>query len=274
MTALVDAALGYAARGWPVFPCKPRGKQPLTEHGFHDASTDAAQIEQWWTRWAQANIGIATGIGCDVLDVDLADYCEGVLDLPDCETDGGPVALTGAGKWHLYFAPTGIGRKIRFSQHCDWLGQGGYVIASPSVHPCGERYRWFGDTERLDLTDAPPLLLDAVKGRCGRDHLENRAPGSPESDERDRGDTRGADDRRRAGWSSRGLLDKMSAAVEGERNSVLHWCAARIGGDVNAGRIDAATARAVLDQLRDVAQQRGLEEREIDRTIASGLKGT
>ena len=58
MTTL-DAALRYAARGWPVFPC--RGKIPLTPHGFHDASTDAATIEAWWRENPDALISVATG---------------------------------------------------------------------------------------------------------------------------------------------------------------------------------------------------------------------
>ena len=36
---LLEAALGYAAKGKPVFPCN-LAKKPLTEHGHKDASTD------------------------------------------------------------------------------------------------------------------------------------------------------------------------------------------------------------------------------------------
>jgi len=43
---LLEAALGYARRGWPVFPCKP-DKAPYTPHGFKDATTDPAAIRQW-----------------------------------------------------------------------------------------------------------------------------------------------------------------------------------------------------------------------------------
>ena len=49
MNAPIDYAIDYALlRGWPVFPCKPANKQPLTEHGVKDASTDPDVIRAWW----------------------------------------------------------------------------------------------------------------------------------------------------------------------------------------------------------------------------------
>ncbi len=92
MSALLEAALGYAARGIPVYPvhwphpipdgaslgCScPRGrycdrpaKHPLVWHGVKDASRDPAQLARWWQRWPDANIGLATGIVFDALDID------------------------------------------------------------------------------------------------------------------------------------------------------------------------------------------------------------
>src|SRR3712207_9370934 len=70
---LLKAALAYARRGVPVFPCEPGGKRPLTYNGFWEATTDLRVIERWWKRWPSANVGIPTGkkSGLLVLDVDL-----------------------------------------------------------------------------------------------------------------------------------------------------------------------------------------------------------
>jgi hypothetical protein len=72
--ASVDAILRLS-KHVPVFPCRPReeqvvkdgkpitltAKSPLTEHGFHDASQDEAQIRAWWKRWPDALVGVPTG---------------------------------------------------------------------------------------------------------------------------------------------------------------------------------------------------------------------
>jgi hypothetical protein len=44
---MLAAALRYAGAGIRVFPTN--GKAPLTEHGFHDASSERERVEAWWS---------------------------------------------------------------------------------------------------------------------------------------------------------------------------------------------------------------------------------
>lgn len=69
---ICEAALRYAEGGVPVVPIVPGKKYPLTEHGVHDASSNAATIMAWWRRWPRADLALACGeaSGFDVLDVD------------------------------------------------------------------------------------------------------------------------------------------------------------------------------------------------------------
>ena len=83
---LCQSALGYAERGYEVFPvhgvcggvclcpkgprCEDAGKHPATPRGFYDATSDPDQIREWWRGNPDANIGICTGDGFFVFDVD------------------------------------------------------------------------------------------------------------------------------------------------------------------------------------------------------------
>ena len=140
---MMDAALSYAARGWRVFPCQPRGKSPKTAHGHNDATTDEAQIRAWWGAWPDANIGLATGDGLAVIDVDE----EAGFD--ELETAHGDMAttlesVTGSGGRHLFYSYSGGELRSRngFGRGVDLKSDGGYVIVAPSVHPSGGVYTW------------------------------------------------------------------------------------------------------------------------------------
>jgi Bifunctional DNA primase/polymerase, N-terminal len=109
--AAVDAALGYARCGWPLFPCQWQGerrKRPLVAHGLHAASRDEAQIRNWWRRWPHALIGIPTGraTGFVLLDIDLKDAVNGfdsLAELGFAILPVAPMTHTATGGLHLYF---------------------------------------------------------------------------------------------------------------------------------------------------------------------------
>lgn len=144
--ALYHAARDYAAAGIPVFPCQPRGKRPLSDHGFKDASCDPDQISAWWMTWPDANIATPTGITFDVVDIDGREGITAVYNgehaLVDDLTVLG-VALTSrdAGR-HLYVPPTGRGNATAILPGVDYRGTGGYVVVPPSVGANGRVYTW------------------------------------------------------------------------------------------------------------------------------------
>lgn len=58
---LGEAALDYAGRGWPIFPCHPRTARPATPGGAGDASADVRRVGRYWVRVPDANVALATG---------------------------------------------------------------------------------------------------------------------------------------------------------------------------------------------------------------------
>lgn len=157
---MIAHALHYAARGWRVFPLhtlregrctcsrdcgKNAGKHPRIKAWHEHATTDPAAVERWWRRWPDANIGLTTGAGVTVLDVDgragweeLQSLVQRNTTLPQTLT-----AQTGSGL-HLYFAAVdGVRSSAKGNLHV--RGAGGYVVAPPSAHRSGKTYRWLLD---------------------------------------------------------------------------------------------------------------------------------
>lgn len=174
----------YAREGFAVFPLKPRGKEPLTANGCKAAVTDAEQIGRWWARWPDANIGIATGSasgGLVVVDVDVDDErgIDGAQSLRLWESEFAPLpdtlmALTGRGGTHYFFRSS---REVRnragLLEGVDVRGEGGYIVAPPSVHPNGRRYEWEASSEPAPAPLPEDLyLLIAGSGGQGQQRFE------------------------------------------------------------------------------------------------------
>ena len=87
---MLEAALEYARQGLQVFPLKPRGKTPLTQHGHKDATVDETIIQSWWEKWPDANIGIR----CDGLLVTDFDGYVGTESRNRLITDNGELPIT------------------------------------------------------------------------------------------------------------------------------------------------------------------------------------
>jgi hypothetical protein len=172
MSAL-NFALRYARDGlrvlplWPALPfgpgnftcgcgrrsrCTQPGKHPLSPlapHGSKDATLDDKVIADWFTAWPNANLGIATGDGLVVLDIDPRHG--GDRALAELEAEHGKLpptwrVTTGGGGTHIYFyAPAGTSIKNsagKLGSGIDVRAQGGFVVAPPSLHISGGTYFW------------------------------------------------------------------------------------------------------------------------------------
>lgn len=151
--SLLEAALAYAIRGWRVFPVK--GKLPLVPHWNLDATLDTAKINEWFggdedvLPEDEIGIGLVTGSGLVVLDVDtkggdVYETVAKVAGLTQAQEFSAPMVATGGGGLHFYFS-TDAELRNRDSRGTgvrgvDVRGDGGYVVAPPSMHPSGNRY--------------------------------------------------------------------------------------------------------------------------------------
>ena len=148
MGALLETALSLASRGLHVFPYKPRDKEPAVWNGLRAATTDQNVIRGWW-RSRDLNIGLATGERSGVFVVDIDAEAElAKLESRHGTLPGTVESITTKGR-HIYFVWPG--RRIpnsasKIAPGIDVRGDGGYVLAPPSIHPSGKPYAWSVDS--------------------------------------------------------------------------------------------------------------------------------
>jgi hypothetical protein len=157
---ILPAASEYAARGWRVFPLN--GKVPLAgSNGCLGASSDPAAVVLWPPG---VNVGIATGRGLVVLDIDHR--YDGGDSLAELERRHGRLPLTvsaetGGGGEHMFFASHARVRNSagKLGRGLDVRGEGGYVVAPPSIHPDTSRpYTWDNHPDDVPLASLPGWL--------------------------------------------------------------------------------------------------------------------
>ncbi|MGH6895760.1 MAG: bifunctional DNA primase/polymerase [Geminicoccaceae bacterium] len=173
MPSVAEAALAYVALGIPVLPlhgiqdgrcgcgrnCDSPGKHPiapLTPRGVLDASCDTAEVGRWFRAYPTANLGLALG-ELVVIDEDRpgAVLAAG-LELPNC-----PCSRTGRGHHYVFRANGHALENGPFAEGLDAKTGAAYVVAPPSLHVSGTRYRWMQGHALEDVP--PPPLPEAVE---------------------------------------------------------------------------------------------------------------
>lgn len=297
LTTFGTGALAMAALGWRVFPLRPGGKQPLFDnphprgsaersacrarcgrvgHGCWDATTDASVIAGWWSRVPSANVGVACGrpldvpgdalSSPDVVDIDVKANAQGVpapglASLERLRRAGlvsGPDAIvsTASGGWHLYFAGTRQGNGTLRGYGVDFRSLGGYVVAPPSVVEYAGKPVEYGFARVFGMADPRPVDWEAIRRHllpgASPTYWSMRPPGQPEP----------------SSLTAAKLTSWLERQPEGNRNNGLHWVTCKayeVGGPNGADPW-------VLDEIGRVAHRLGLDDTEIQRTMASARR--
>lgn len=171
--ALAEAAVQYAEAGQVVFPVRSDRKRPRVKWGELEAGPEhGEQVRRWWALWPTAHIGLRTGGGLVVLDVDPRH--NGQVDPSWPET---LIASTPSGGVHLFYstdAPIRNSASV-VAPGVDVRGERGFVVVPPSPGR-----KWLN--EGTAIAELPvalvSLCLGAAYGRNGQRNGAGNLPGS------------------------------------------------------------------------------------------------
>ncbi|BEQ15163.1 phage/plasmid primase, P4 family [Desulfoferula mesophila] len=285
----LEAALTYARLGWRVLPlhsvingrcacgepdCDSHGKNPIIKKNWPDVATDDPhQIEEWWSQWPDANVGILTGAASGIFVLDVDPKNGGDEALAQLEQQHGPlpstvISNTGGGGRHILFKyPLGsdIGNSAsRLGPGLDIRGDRGQIVAPPSIHASGGVYAWDENHHPDDLepAEAPQWIIDKVKSKKQPRPVRKSGAGQGKP-------SRSAEKFEGAGALLEYELKTLAKVSEGERNDQLNKRAYYIGRILDSGELDEDMVRR---QFSETAKMIGLGSEEIADTLNSALE--
>lgn len=203
-------AFKYRQRGLSIIPITPRGKTPLIPSWlpYQDRLPTEQELAEWFKeKWPSANIGIITGkiSNLAVIDVDSKEGEQSLVDLIGNIPET-PISKTPKGM-HLFFRHPGGIHLHNFARKMpglDFRGDGGYVVASPSIGSNGDRYKWISSIFNVPLAPLPKELLELITQAKALTPTEHNV--SPQA----------------KGW----LTEALAGVPQGQRNDT----AARLAG--------------------------------------------
>lgn len=238
----IDQATQLAELGWRVVPIKPGMKRPAMSAWQHAATDDVQTVTNWYSGlYRDHGVGIATGPQPNgqnliVVDIDMHDIersgFDSLLELEHRYGELPPTVevATGSGGKHIYLlAPPSIevrndaGRRLGVG--IDIRGDGGQVLAPPTVHPNGTAYSWAAGRSPFELEPAPmPMWM--VELIC---NPEAKPPTDPITND---GDGPAARYNARTTWPELLTADGWQYS-HSDRDGEQHWT--RPGKDIREG---------------------------------------
>lgn len=273
------AAQEYVALGWRVLPlwsitwddplaparctcprgaaCTSPGKHPRLPHGVLEASSSILDVADWWNRWPDANVGLATGPESGIYVVDL----DGPAAIAAYESLGFPrgwQSKTGNGMHHVYTLRDALPNTAgKIAGGIDTRGRGGYIVAPPSLHYSMRHYEWVHREGTI-----PPELPDVIRAAVAPSMTTTaRAP-----------TVRFGESTPYAKGVLRHALERLSAAPEGERNERLVREAFLLGQWIGGGELDPSGIASALEAAHPVPCDASKVRSTISRSLVDGAQ--
>lgn len=159
MQKMLEAAIEYSKNNLSVIPIGNDKKPLISWKEYQDRRASEEEIKAWYQKYPNANVGIVTGkvSGITVIDCDSPEAIKTFMreykgDTPAVQTPRG---------MHFYFKyADGIRNTVKIGNHdMDIRGEGGYVVAPPSINAEGIEYKWIIDIALGCLEDMQKLSL-------------------------------------------------------------------------------------------------------------------
>jgi len=255
--------IGELGVPYPIFPCGVN-KQPLTRHGFKDASADPEQVATMFKPFPGARIGMPTGkaSGIFVVDIDTKNGPEAVewMMANDLQNQTKCVR-TQSGGYHLWYHMPSIELRntaSRLVRGVDTRGEGGYVLIPPS-----DGYYEFNDDP---VSALPEWLLEELQRKP--EPVSAPAVSAPSMRHDEGGTAYGLEALARE-------CDAIRFAGDGSKHATLNKAAYSIGGLVASGELEQSLAladlRSALNDIRSACRDFRAAERTLDRSFREGL---
>lgn len=264
LSTLKSAFTHLAATGFRVFPAVRGGKTPAVASWtlYKEQAPTPGELGSWDE--GDFNVAIITGAPSDIVVLDPDD--------PEAQAFVDELALpctvtvkTGKGR-HYYFRPPPGGARNRTKiagKNLDIRGDGGYVIAPPSLHPSGAAYEWIVSPHEAPIAPFPDKLLALLD----RDREPGQTSSSASYEDVEIPENHGVE--RFLALDLRARCRELAKAQKGSRNDELFRLAVRLAEHVAAAD---AEWEPFADEMSKVARQIGLDDSEILATLASAWK--
>ena len=284
---MIKEVLSYIKNDMSVFPL--RGKRPLFEwKDYQKTVASPSQAKLWWGIHRGANIGLVTGEVSRLFILDFDHDSQSILEKakPIIKNFVPRYALSRTGKgFHVWIhcsdaqntTNTIVARRDKDTVYIETRGQGGYIVAPPSIHPeYHKKYKFLVYDERTfhDLPSVTSKTIEALI-KCLHDEFNEYTPPPPSPPKNKTKTVNGVmvvhDRKRYIDAVIENNYSKVASAGVGIRNRVLFEAAANLG---EFGQY--ISTEEIFNILMEASESNGYVHDDgrasAAKTIASGIK--